>query len=131
MTGIAELFMHTQGGQSPVEKKAAQALALLGLFCGAGMAEEHWKTAFALMNETPAEREKRLERMRKEEEERAAREEAFKSRNRVRYAERTCMNCKHGVGVGGDCCMCNHPDLGEDSVLTAVCMVCDAWEADK
>lgn len=131
MTEITDLFMPPKGLLAPVEKKAAEAMARVGLFCGAGIAaqltEDHWKEALDIMQETPEEREGRLERQRKEAAERAAREEVFKARNRVRYAERTCGNCKHAVGLDGDCSMCKHPDLGEDSVLTAVCMVCDAW----
>lgn len=123
-----DLFVPKKGLHDPAGKKAARqwlALTLFGGACFASAAADHWKTA---MSETPEEREKRMERIRKEAAERAAREEAFRARYRVRSAERTCGNCKHCEEEDDGCCVCKHPDLCGNPIFTPANTVCDAWE---
>lgn len=128
MTELAELFTPPARFLTPTAEKTARAIVALDLLCGAALAEaaaERWDSLFTC---SPEERARRMEKIRQEARERAAREDAFKARNRVRWAEKTCATCKHGEDLHDDGChMCKHPSLGEDSVITSEGMVCDAW----
>ena len=101
-------------------------LNTVDIFCGAAFASSCTER---LMTETPEERAKRMALERKENEGRAAREEEFRKRNRVRYVERMCGNCKHGVDMLDEGSFwCKHPFVADTSLYTSEGMVCDAWE---
>ena len=57
-------------------------------------------------------------------------EKEFREKHNVRQCEKCCGNCAHGRDLCDDgMSQCVHPDLGDESIITSLDDVCDAWKA--